>query len=401
MLKNMYRTVALKSLIFLVRTINFFIPKKGIVICSPPAPEHSKGDQGILLSTLDYLSENTNQELFLLQTSKYPIKTIKEDERLSIRNEFYHLFTSPRSFPEKLRFIRFLLRKKHIVLIGCDVLDGKYSFNRSIASLNAIYIASRTGIPSRIVSFSFNDVPSPSLKKVLSGFSKRIRLYPRDPISYDRLSTNRNLNLNIAGDLAYLLKPSRYGSLNSGIKEFINKNKGKIIGLNFTELAFGKYDDKFFKNIAKACHEISKEHGFRFLLIPHHHGTDTEYMRRIYNKMKKVAYFLDPIPSARELKRILNECEHIFSSRLHLSIFALGMDTPVTCFPYQGKFEGQLKDIGIEESLLPVEELPEGGKELKNLLLQSIQKGVRLKKKIKENKPFVIKSAKKNFEGVK
>jgi polysaccharide pyruvyl transferase WcaK-like protein len=390
------KKLIINIVVIIAKSINYIIPKRGIVLCFPPAPENSRGDMALILGALNCLKRRKNK-INIILTSNQKINFLEEKNNLKIYSKFHQVFNTQRSFIEQIKLIIFLIGKKHFILIGCDVLDGKYSLDRSISSLSFIKIASNLGLKTRIICFSFNNENNIKLKKIIKSYNGKVKLITRDKKSFNRLKKLKIKDLNLAGDLAFLVKPANFNFLNKKTRIFIEKNKQNLIGLNFIEPVFGKKNTDFFDKIAKICIDLS-EKGYRFILIPHHEPMDVEYMKYLHNKIKDISYFLDPIPSANEIKTIAKECKHVFSSRLHLAIASLGVGTPVTCFPYQNKFEGQLNYFNLKNSLYHYQDLPQTIKGLNNLFEKRIKASNKESIIIKKKLPKIINLAKKNFE---
>ena len=86
---------------------------------------------------------------------------------------------------------------------------------------------------------------------------------------------------------------------------------------------------------------------------------------------------------------------------MHLAIATLGMGRPVTCFPYQGKFEGQFEHLRLPlEGLIPIAELSRSPEEIAARLAARIEASDAEAAHIQAQLPRIRELALKNFEGL-
>src|SRR5690606_21074714 len=98
--------------------------------------------------------------------------------------------------------------------------------------------------------------------------------------------------------------------------------------------------------------------GVRFIIIPNAWMQIEKYLRSfsdIIGSEGSSVHLLRGVLPSDELKYLLKKCDYLFSTSLHISCFALSVGTPVTVFPYVGKFSGILEDFGIADSQIEID----------------------------------------------
>jgi polysaccharide pyruvyl transferase WcaK-like protein len=402
----MLKAIPMRAATAAVASFNRVARGDEVVVCCAPVPEGNRGDQALLAAVTQTLQQAGHRRIHLVQTSNHPILSIKSDEVFEIHEEFYAVFSTPLSFREQLAFVRFLKGKRHVILIGADVLDEGYSVARSEGSLFAMHLAARAGCEARIIGFSINGVTSEGMRnRFLRAQKSGVRMMTRDAVSLERLVNAGITSAELVGDLAFLMQPAAFESLDEPLRRFIRRDAGPLVGLNFTEVVMGSgpEKDRFVSNLVEACGRLAREDGCRFLCIPHDEQGGMEYLTEIQGRIAAahpgVSYMISPLPTAPQLKRIAGECLHVFTCRLHLGIATLGMGRPVTGFPYQGKFEGQFNHFGLSDGLIPKDQIPPTAEGLTELLRQRIRASDQIAARVQERLPGVLELSMKNFEG--
>lgn len=381
--------------------------RNGVVVCSAPVPERNRGDQALLNVVVKELQDRNVGSILLLSTSNQAIESIVEDENLTIREDLFSLFLTDRCFSESLVFPHLVAKYQHFLVIGADVLDEGYSVMRSKATMDAIQVASRLKLQTRILGFSINGPPSAGLKDRLDSLGRTTRLFARDPWSYKRMVDAGVPGVEQSGDLAFLLKPAEESAIDPLVMRFVSAHRDKLIGLNLTEVVFGMYGktEEKLSIVAEACKMLAENGGFRFLLLPHDEPEGVEFMRQFLARLgpdaDAWAHLVAPLPHCSHLKFLAGQCKHVFTARLHLGIATLGMNRPVTGFPYQGKFEGQFGLLGqSSDGLIGPERFPANAEQMADLMRERIEQSEELAKVIADNLPNVQRLSQFNFDGI-
>ncbi len=383
----------------------------GVVLGCPPVPEANRGDQALLLASVQELQRRGVRPLHLVQTSRHPILNLQPAPDLVIHDRFAPIFESPWCFREQTAWLRFLHDKDALALVGCDVLDEGYSVARSEGSLLAMRLAARAGVPSRVVGFSINDTSSPALYDRFDAFVRAGgELFVRDEVSLQRLLQGGVAHAQLTADLALLVEPAPLEEVDPELRRFFDRFAGRVVGLNFTDVVVGARQaagagrDAFFDRITRACVTLARTDGVGVLCLPHDEQGGVEFLAALHERLRAALPHatarVHPLPSARVLKRIAGMCQHVFTCRLHLGIAALGMGAAVTGFPYQGKFEGQFRHFGLSDCLIPLPELPSDATLLAALLRRRLALSHELSRRIREKLPAVLAQSRSNFQGL-
>lgn len=402
------RYIVLMTLACIVGIVNRITPgRRRMMLCCPPVPEGNRGDQALLRAVVDSLLEKKYSRIDLVQTSYHPIESIKPDNTLRIVTKHKAVFESMQCFKEQLGFVLGMLGAKHVVLVGCDVLDEGYSKYRSQGSLLAMLLAAKATGSSRIIGFSVNDTSSPALFERFKIVRQAgVKLFARDAFTHARLKNGGVEGAQLVGDLAFLLQPAPIDELeDKALLAFIRENQGRLVGLNFTPGVMGEGEpkQKLFDSVTQACGKLARDEGWRFLLIVHDDQGGVEYLQQLHEQIEKahpgIACVTLPMPPASHLKAIAGQCEQVFTCRLHLAIATLGMGRPITGFPYQGKFEGQLRHFKLDESnLVPPDKLDRSAEGIHALLQRRLAMTNELANQVQQTLPDVLAMSRQNFQ---
>lgn len=375
-----------------------------IILCPAPVPEGNRGDQALMIGAVEELERRGVDRITLVATSQHPIETYQLSDKFKIITHLHYIFQTDQCFLERLKWIKLLINAKELIVLGADVLDEGYSAARSDATFWAVRTAAKLGVNTRVVGFSVNGPPSDGLKKRMSALGST-RLFVRDPVSYLRLKHAEINNIELSGDIAFLMEPVSPDLISEDVRHYCNEHPNRIIGLNVTPVVFDEEHEDLLEALSRAVVILAEEHGYRFLLIPHDDQGGIEFLHEFSKRLNKlkpgIHHLISSLPSARQLKAIAGKCLHLFTCRLHLGIATLGMGRPITCFPYQGKFEGQFQHFGLaEDGLLDLETLPTNPKDLAAIMHDRIQQSDKLAEQIQSRLPEVQRLARSNFDGI-
>ncbi len=326
---------------------------------------------------------------------------------MPVYRKFHQAFNTDRAFIERVKFLTHIRTKRELLLIGADVIDEGYGPSRSRGSLQTVALAARLGIQCHIVSFSVNETPSSALAKRFLSLGNNTILVPRERISYKRLQQVGVANLRLGGDLAFLMTSASDGDIPQDILEFAGRYRGRMLGINLIGKVLGGQLGKsiWYPVFAQALALLQQKQDFGILLIPHDDLEDITDLRELSSILgehlkKNSVHLLDPVPTAPVLKAVAGKCLHVITCRMHLAIATLGMGRPVTCFPYQGKFEGQFEHLQLSaDGLWPMESLPKEPQVLAEQLRGRFEQSEAIAAHVRERLPTIQEFANKNFQG--
>jgi polysaccharide pyruvyl transferase WcaK-like protein len=337
----------------------------------------------------------------MVQTSPEDIPPFEGYASVVIEQRVFHAFMHEFAWREQLRWISLLGNARCAYIIGADTVDDAYSRSQSNAKMIAMVLSGKVGVPTRLISFSVNAI-SEDLSKRMKSLPSCVRLLPRDPVSFQRLKEAGIDEVTLASDLSFLVEPDDV-ILDGQLLNFIKSNDRDIVGINFNNRMLPRDVDieERTRYLANALYRFAKSMKVRLLFIPNTRLQSDKYFGALQTTLDKMeaglVCIVDPIPSPGQLKRIISSCSYLFSVSLHLSLFALSMKVPVTCFPYVGKFEGTLREFGIADSQISIERLPSTADELSDELAQHYEQRDARKASIARNLERVSGLATKNF----
>lgn len=375
------------------------------ILLLPPAAPGSLGDEAMITAVLEYLRESGANAIGLISYGAVPQWGWLDPAARSIILSPYF-----GAWGAKLRFALAVGRYKRFYFIGADVLDGYYSEIETLQRLDLVSIAARTGIIAAVISFSFNDRPTPASVQALRDLPASVRLYARDPISQERLSCYLKRPIELAADLAFLLRPDKDAETVSGVLNWIGEERANgrlIVGItaNYLHSRIFRWRslERFSQVYVDTLLELTfAEEDFSFVLIPHDHREDSDIVLAeaiesgLPQEVRSHCLKVSKACGAGEIKAICGELDLALSSRLHVAIACLGQGIPVACVTYQGKFDGMFKHFGLENMTIEAEQAIRPGN-LVSFFLPLVEKRGELRKHIHSRLPYVQQLAQSNL----
>ena len=392
-------------LLSIVKLVRHFSRKTNVVVICPPFPSDSNiGDRAQCIGALNALRGLTDAPIRMIQASKESVPPFSEHANVLIDSQFYKLFLFEGDLESQLKWIMFLRNAQVVFMIGADSFDESYSVSQSHGKLAAIALSGRLGIPTRVISFSINQLSSGGIRR-MNSLPESVYLYARDPISFKRLNSADVKNALLTADLSFLVSPSESIS-DQRVANFLVADERRIVGINFTYPMFSRgvsIEDRL-RYLSDAFYELATVENVRFLLLPNSRDQRDAFFASFHAMLEArqsgISCLVDPIPPPEELKRIIHSCYYMFSVSLHMSLFALSVCVPVTCFPYFGKFEGIFGECGIADSKILLESLPETSSELAGQLREHFQMCQLRRDSLRSNLHRIKETSRDNFRNV-
>ena len=254
-------------------------------------------------------------------------------------------------------------------VMGADIMDGGYGVHSSMVEWNLARTIQESGIPSRILGFSWNGAANPEvIRQAQKAGHAGVRILPRDPDSLERLVKDNVEGVVQAADLVFAFPAD--GSepcprLTAGPDE--NQDQ-KLAVVNVSGLIGRKIDQNpEYELILQTLHRL----GYRCLLLPHVSHSKADDIDAISNlrswsALARSAEVVDSLISPSEVLSIVKRADVVVTGRMHLSILALSAGIPVIVLATQGKVSGFMKLFGIPDHCV---EPTEGfGKRISKLL---------------------------------
>jgi polysaccharide pyruvyl transferase WcaK-like protein len=373
----------------------------------PPAAPGSLGDEAMVLSTVAALRE--------VGVNRIGIVVLGAGEWQKWQGDVEIVdLVSRRWTLAKLRFLLAALRFGRFYCLGADIMDGRYSPQGPMRITELAGLASKAGIPTSILSFSFSDRPTEGALHALRKLPDDVRLCVRDPISHERVSSRLNRAADLVADAAFLLEPQLDTRTVAKTSHWINEEHERsriVIGVNLNHrlyLSSGRdaLDDVVAKLSDALVALFSSRSDLSFLLIPHDYRPYKQYpgdaevaesvLCRLPRELRARTLVLTHPCRAAEVKAICGSLDLVVTGLMHLAIGSLGQGTPVACLPYQGKFDGLMSHFGLRGSITDPAGVLDGDK-LARFVVPLIERRVQTRAKIEAALPRIRRLAQANF----
>lgn len=280
-------------------------------------------------------------------------------------------------------------------VMGADIMDGGYGLRSSMVEWNLALAVQRSGIPARILGFSWNGKAHREIVRLAQkAGGSGVRILPRDPDSLQRLQIDRVPNITQSSDMVFAF-PNKPGSAQTSLSPNTTKrtavvNVSGLIGLQIAQ------EDEY-----EVLMSTLESLGYECLLVPHvsHSNVDdiaaTECLRE-RSEVASRARFVRELVSPSEVQSLVRNADVVVTGRMHLSILALSVGTPVIVLATQGKVSGLMKFFGIPEHC--VEPTKGFGKRVAALLTDLERNRQAITGRIHANLPAVRELASTNFD---
>ncbi|MEB3357776.1 MAG: polysaccharide pyruvyl transferase family protein [Synechococcales bacterium] len=377
----------------------------------PPAYESgSLGDEASLLGACHHLRQQgiTTLGLVSFETADnwgYDPLRSAVDEIVVLPD--YQIDTEP--------FVAAAQRYQQVFCLGADMMDGYYANSDTLRITQLLSLAHRAGAETSLISFSFNNQPTPATVAALHDLPGAIRYTVRDPLSYQRLKRHLTRPLTLTADLALLLQPDDQSPLVASLRNWTQQqhsNNRIVLGVNINNLHLtalpSRRADELVGFYQDALTEVAAtEPNLSLLLMPHDQRgeiSDVSLTRDLFAALPRPLQThsqLVPFPCrAAEIKAICAGLDGALTGRMHLAIACLGQAVPVVGIVYQNKFEGLFHHFHLNPQKLtlePLQAFQEGA--IAPLLTHLLAQRHSLQQTIQAALPQVYQLAAANFIG--
>lgn len=371
----------------------------------PRAITGSLGDDAMITAVVEHFQSNHSQiriAIFCIPGEAENIISAKGFKPIKL--------PGIKNYAEKIREVIDGENFDALIAIGADIMDGYYNPSYTKQLLVAADLASRLGIKSTILGFSFNKNPESELISCYKRISRDVIFNVRDPISLRRFKSFAPVTTRLVSDSAFNLKP---GKINTEISSWISeeKNSGqKIIGVNMHPMLIKNAGATQIKNMidqmAKSLGIVDSKHKISWILIPHDYRDASNdgdgiclhpLMEKLKNNSKIRIKYFEGKHKASTIKALTGNLDGIITGRMHLAIASLGMGVPALCLTYQDKFSGLFDHFNIPEKHLLSTKIFDDNQTLAAAISEFISEIPTLSSKIKQELPRIQELAKINY----
>jgi len=337
-------------------------PIRRVVIlpCDSTSIIGSKGDEAMIVATIETLTARYGNVDFR-------IITLNEVAENIVRGHGY------KPLRADVRILKFLPVRRAIsifqadllVVLGADVMDGYYSPMASMHLLVVADLVARTVCPAIILGFSFNERPSGLLKPIFNRLSDNVRMYVRDPVSYERFQRFTRTQAHLVADAAFMLTPNLSSQAVRSVECWIKKQKTRgrfVLAFNIHPMlkqnAKSAWVTEIVRQAASALRSMIDDANMSIILLSHDCRPeigDNMCLEPLWDKLrdcKERILYPREILDASELKGVASLVDAVVTGRMHLAIAALGCGVPVGVFSYQEKFAGLIDYFGLPAGLI-------------------------------------------------
>jgi colanic acid/amylovoran biosynthesis protein len=322
-------------------------PAGGRHLVLAPSDRGNVGDQAML----EAFFENVCGPITVIEWNpgdvKVPTTFADEVSTVSIPRLTASGLTRPQAALEA--FAALLHDAASFSVVGADVLDGAYSYTRSVRRASLTTYAARAGVPARILGFSWNENPDPrALEAIRQASAAGVRLFARDPVSARRLRVAVPGIVEEAADLVFSARSCDEGAM----KRVCPGLSGPYVVLNANGIIGQTFDQA--PDYARLVRWLL-ERGMSVVLVPHDDRPrvdDVEEARRVRKLVEGPVWLVDRLLAPEEIRGLVSGAACVFTGRMHLSIMSLWSGVPPVTLDRQGKVEGLMEVFGLRELLV-------------------------------------------------
>lgn len=380
------------------------VPRKLVIVPSDPwTLIGAKGDEAMIQSVVTQLRER-NPEVVV------GVITASEMGSDAARQLGYEPIPAwNQTLSEVIEAIR-AFKADSLAVLGADCMDGYYSSDTTLRLLSLADVATRYGIRSTILGFSFNNAPDPRLANAFNLLSDRVSVNVRDEISLARLKSFCKAKPQLVTDSAFMLRPISDSSAVMNLERWAAKHRSEgrtLIGFNAHPMLIKNPTqgqlNSLFDTVASALTKFMTRHDVAVALISHDYrgaSGDDICLKYIADKLAPSfgnrLYYKETRCSAAELKGMAGVMDGVVTGRMHLAIASLGMGVPVAALTYQDKFQGLMRHFSLPDDLLLAPEKLQSDEPLVSLLERFTQGLEPLQEKVRQFLPQVKEGSAKN-----
>ncbi len=262
------------------------------------------------------------------------------------------------------------LKSELVIAAGGGYILGDSGVRGNITvvlQLHAIYIAHLLGKPVILYSQSIGPLGN-WFQKFLT---KKVLNLSRGILCREQLTVDYLKDLGVKKDLVYKTVDAAF-LFNPGTKEKMAKvlgslgigEKNKKIGITVRNWFGAERQSLFESEIAGFVDYLVKRQDASIIFIPQvvstlHNDDDRVAAARIRKKIisQKNVWFLEQEFNHSDIKGIYENLDYVVGTRMHSNIFSLTSKVPVIAIQYLHKTEGIMKDLGLYEWVIKIEEV--------------------------------------------
>ncbi len=270
----------------------------------------------------------------------------------------------------ELETIRAYKNAHTILAVGGGYLVGKNTLHDTvtvIVQLHAIIVGVILKKP--VVLFSQSIGPFGNwVQQVLSSFVLNMVsiIMPREPLSTANLRELKVVKPNIAetADVAFLFESSGQAEVKQILSKLGVQDLTKLVAITVRNWLDIEKQESYEQAVAKFAQYLVTQ-GYTVLFVPQvtsafHNDDDTVVNDRIkvlLTSGQQSIYFLPNSFNFRQTKSVFEICKYVVGTRMHSVIFALTSRVPALAIAYERKTVGIMSSFGLQEYIIPMEQV--------------------------------------------
>ncbi|WP_344202401.1 polysaccharide pyruvyl transferase family protein [Aeromicrobium alkaliterrae] len=293
-------------------------------------------------------------------------------------------------------FVRRLRGARSVSLIGADVMDGHYNLSAAVRRAELVRLGAASGIPSRVLGFSWNGTPEPLAARALTSAARAgARLMAREPVSLDRL-TALHLDVELVTDLVLAASATDADAAQDlldglGITgPYAIVNASGLVGRLTTQA------EAYVEAIATL-----RAHGLEVVLLPHvirKSGDDLAQLTGIKQRISEDIVLVTEVPPPAVVRSLCGGADLVVSGRMHVGVMSLWAGTPAIILSTQGKVEGLTRVFGVPDLMVSLDH--DLRVELPRKVSEALASRDDLARRIADHQTTARQLAHRNFDGL-
>ncbi|WP_210479312.1 polysaccharide pyruvyl transferase family protein [Naasia sp. SYSU D00948] len=292
------------------------------------------------------------------------------------------------------RYRELLQEASAVSVIGADMMDGKYTIRAAVRRALLAELAALSGVPARILGFSWNASPAPGARRALrSAAAAGVVPLLRDPHSAARARGDGIPGVVETSDMVFaasstdpaLLEES--GELSGLGRPYVVVNASALVGRSVDQVP--EYE--------RILSFLSSE-DYEVVLLPHVlRGTsnDLDACRAVAERAAAPGvHLIERALSPAEVRALTADAAFVVTGRMHLAIMAFWSGVPAITFSTQGKVSGLMELLGVPELCVD----PEPGLAGRTIeLARELGESDRIRSAVRARLPHLRSLARRNF----
>ena len=236
-----------------------------------------------------------------------------------------------------------------VLVVGADIMDGRYCLRASIARSRMAALAAELGVPAAVLGFSWSTQPKRRAVRAIAKASRSgVVLYGRDPATLRRLH-GMGLKPHAAADVVFTIGSSDLPTARQLLTELGVSDRDDYVLINASGLVgSASAQTAAYVDVVRGL----AARGIIPILLPHvsRGGADDQHALDLL-----AGAIGTPVPRVRSIqlpdviRGLCSGATAVVTGRMHLGVMALRMGTPAVIVSTQGKVEGLVEMFGMPE----------------------------------------------------